>query len=562
MKEKLKSVRYGIIILIVAMVISIPLCWKNWDYYHDDGIQHIAKAFLTSEAMKKGESFTVLSRLENGFGYSWDLFYGPLSGFVVAVIGNIFQNIIVGYKLVLFLGLFFSGISMYYFTKKITEDPNVGLLSSILYMVMPYHLTDMYIRGNIAEFLSFVFIPMIFLGLYHLFHEEKKDWLLVIGAVGIVLIHNLMTIVCALMAFVYVAVNLPKLKEKKIREKFFFNLAFILCITSFFWVPFLGTSVSTRYEVYEPGKMATAESVQNNGIKLRQLVATYNDGSYVFEFGPHILIMLCFTIAAFRRIVPEMKKEYIFFLLVGILATFMATKYFPWKWLGDKISFIQFPWRMMEISSFCLSFVCAVNLGIVIKNFKWIDVIVLGTIAVVYTFALKGLIPMTEEKLQDPKEIDYGFVTGRNTDCLTGMGKNEYLPKNAYDHYFYLATRENTAIILEGEANIENWKKDGNQASAKIEIPEKALIELPYVYYPGYQVTIDGAVAKTYESENGFLMIGLGPIEKADLRVEYVGTDSAKFAKVVSVVSFLLFVAYAVIAELEKEEKIEKELEN
>lgn len=72
---------------------------------------------------------------------------------------------------------------MYYFAKKITDDRNVGVLAGVLYMVMPYHLTDMYIRGSLGEFLSFIFIPIVFLGLYHLFHEEKRDWLLVIGAV-------------------------------------------------------------------------------------------------------------------------------------------------------------------------------------------------------------------------------------------------------------------------------------------------------------------------------------------------------------------------------------------
>ena len=90
-----------------------------------------------------------------------------------------------GYKIVLFLGLLCSGITMYYFIKKITDDKNVSVVGSVIYMVMPYHLTDMYIRGSLGEFLSFIFIPLVFLGLYNLFNEEKRDWLLVIGAVRI-----------------------------------------------------------------------------------------------------------------------------------------------------------------------------------------------------------------------------------------------------------------------------------------------------------------------------------------------------------------------------------------
>ena len=284
-----------------------------------------------------------------------------------------------------------------------------------------------------------------------------------------------------------------------------------------------------------------------NGITLRQLVVTYNDGAYVFEFGPHILIMLCFTIAAFRRIIPNMKKEYIFFLLIGILSTFMATKYFPWKLFGKSIAMIQFTWRMLEISSFCLSLICAINLGIVIKNFKLLDAFILGAIAVLYVGALKGFVPITKDVLQSPKDMDFGYVSGRNTDCLVGMGKNEYLPKNAYENYFYLATRENEILILEGEANIEEYKKNGNSLSARLEVlNDKTLIELPYVYYPGYTVTIDGSRIPSFESNNGFLAIGLGKLTKADLKVEYKGTVGANVSKILSIVSLIVFGGYII----------------
>jgi asparagine N-glycosylation enzyme membrane subunit Stt3 len=72
---------------------------------------------------------------------------------------------------------------MYFFVKKITNDKNVGVLASVIYMIMPYHLNDMYIRSALGEFLSFIFIPLVFLGLYNLKNKEKNQWTLVIGAV-------------------------------------------------------------------------------------------------------------------------------------------------------------------------------------------------------------------------------------------------------------------------------------------------------------------------------------------------------------------------------------------
>ena len=113
---------------------------------------------------------------------------------------------------------------MYTFVSKLTNNKVTGILSSIFYVTMPYHLTDMYIRNAIGEFLSYIFIPLVFLGLYKLFQKEKGDWLLSLGAVGLLLTHNLMTFLTAIMAFIYLCTNLSKLKDKNVLKKLFLNI--------------------------------------------------------------------------------------------------------------------------------------------------------------------------------------------------------------------------------------------------------------------------------------------------------------------------------------------------
>jgi uncharacterized membrane protein len=108
MKNKLKNYKYGLIILLTVVILSIPMFWKNLNVYSDDGVQHIVRAYLTAKQIKAGQNTTVLSALSNGFGYSWNLFYGPLSSFLVAIFYIISNNIIVAYKFVLILGLLLS----------------------------------------------------------------------------------------------------------------------------------------------------------------------------------------------------------------------------------------------------------------------------------------------------------------------------------------------------------------------------------------------------------------------------------------------------------------------
>lgn len=185
MKEWLKKSKYILIIFIISTIISIPLFRKDLDVYFDDGIQHITRAYATYISIQNGENPEVLTSLANGFGYSWDLFYGPFSTILILIGKLITTTFIGGYKFTLFIGMLLSGITMYIFANKLTKSKPTGVLIAVLYMLMPYHLNDMYIRNALGEFLSYIFIPLVFLGLYNLFRKEKGDLALCIGAVRI-----------------------------------------------------------------------------------------------------------------------------------------------------------------------------------------------------------------------------------------------------------------------------------------------------------------------------------------------------------------------------------------
>ena len=121
MKEKLKKYKYIFIILLVSIIASIPLFRKDLDVYYDDGIQHIARAYATYLAITNGEHTEVLSSLTNGFGYSWDLFYGNFSTILILIGKCITTTFIGGYKFTLFIGLLLSRNNYVLFCKSINQ---------------------------------------------------------------------------------------------------------------------------------------------------------------------------------------------------------------------------------------------------------------------------------------------------------------------------------------------------------------------------------------------------------------------------------------------------------
>lgn len=177
-----------VFLLVVALMVSITMFQAKNDLYFDDGSQHLMRAYYSAQSILQNGEETVIPVFTNGFGYSWNLFYGPLSSDLIMALGVIFGNFNLGFKLATFLIFALAGIFMYKFVYELTENRNTALLAATIYITSPYFFTDIYIRHAMGECMAFVFLPMVFLGLYNLFNTEKNHYYLIFGTVRINLI--------------------------------------------------------------------------------------------------------------------------------------------------------------------------------------------------------------------------------------------------------------------------------------------------------------------------------------------------------------------------------------
>lgn len=349
----------------------------------------------------------------------------------------------------------------------------------------------------------------------------------------------------AFFALLYLGLNFEKLKTPDIKKGLIINFIFIILVTSFYWVPLVETKFTTDYQVYEPGMMATNENTAGHGLKFTQFFVTMNDGSYVFELGIHFIIILAFSIMTFKNVKLEYKETYGFFLISGIISLWMSTKYFPWKFVPQEMCILQFPWRCMMLAGFFFSIVCAMNIFTLVKKFNGKDVAVITIISIIYVAALFGVVPHNGE-IQNIENMELGKISGSEYETVAGTAKSEYLPVKAYKNRFYIATREDNIYVLEGKALIENEIKEGSHYTADIKTYEAdyTIFELPYIYYPGYEIRVDGMIEKPFETENGFIGIVLGPEDNVKLEVNYTGTKTMVYSFIVSVISCIAFIIY------------------
>ena len=539
MKNKIKDY---IIIFVISVIISIPLLTSNFDIYADDGIQHIARLMGTYQTITEGEfPPVIMSNFCNGFGYSWNIFYSPITAFVPLIFSLITNSFELMLKLFMILVTLLSGIAMYELVKKVTKNKYAGLLAAIIYILAPYRLTDMYMRIAIAELTSFIFLPIVFHGMYNIFNSEeksmKKSLILTLGAVGIILTHTVIAMYTAIICFIYVIVNIKKLKEKQVWKMIGINVLLIILLTSFYLLPMLEHKLTTEYEVFQPGRMERTDDLILKKVDVTDLLYTPN-GHFSYEIGLVSLIGIVFTLLVYKKIEKENRKIYYFSITLGCICIIMSLRFFPFEKLPAILKMIQFSFRLLEFSGFFFAFVAAINYSLLIKNFKVKDVFVLGLIAFLLIVPLKK--NLDYEKTWREEILWPAFAVNDYTGRIhAGCATFEYLPSKAFDNLDYIKHRENRVYVLNGNVRIKNEEKDGTNMEFTVsDIEENTVIELPYIFYLGYKVEITNVEGETFEintfeSDNGFVAVNL-PETATKVNVKYEGTVLMKVLYVIS----------------------------
>ena len=124
----------------------------------------------------------------------------------------------------------------------------------------------------------------------------------------------------------------------------------------------------------------------------------------------------------------------------------------------------------------------------------------------------------------------------------------EYFPQKANSNRDYLSLREDKICTLDGDGKIEFEDKNGQKLNSKIDVFEKnTVLELPYIYYPGYKVYVDNIEVDYFESDNGFISIFINEKGEHDVSVSYSGTLGMQFSKYFSIISMLIFSIFIIV---------------
>lgn len=535
--------------IIIAPIFSMDLTQNN------EARLHMARIFSINSVLKDGVFPPIIDyKYINGFGYALNLFYGPITTYIPIIFLNLLGTSGLALKVFAFFTVFLSGITMYNFIYSVTKRRLVATIVAIIYISVPYKLSNIFSRSAVGEYTAFIFIPLVFEGLYNIFNDKGKSYLLGIGIIGLILSHTISTVYIAIFAFIYLLLNINKLGKWKVWKKLLLNAFVALVVCMFYLIPLIEHYIVGNYTIFDNIAMhSNCPEVYTTTLGFEDLFASeFGNQEIRFSLGIMTCILVLLGVFCYKKIKKEYKEIYLSFLFISIIALIMATKLFPWFLMPSFMGVIQFAWRNLGFFAFFISLICGINAVTfaegILKKEVLKDTFSFAVIISICVFASLGV--MRDWKfgdLENEKKFDDRI---RNTDRVYFFSINrDYLPLNSLKNQYYLVDRDNCTYVLDGKATIDSENKVKLKDIVQLSnVEDNTIIELPYIYYLGYDVEVkydnnDYVNVKTFESENGMVAIELEQCESATVNIEYKGTIIEKVGYGISFVGVIMLIA-------------------
>lgn len=353
-----------IIILILGFCLTLPAFLGDFFVAHDvlfhlNWNKHFTEQFWAGDFYPRW-----LASMNGGRGSPVFFFYGPIPFFVSALFKPLLVDDPHGWLqlgLSISVALVLSGLFAYLWLRKIVDKWS-AFMAAVAYMVLPYHLlVDLYQRFSLAEFWSFVWMPLILYSTREI--VEKRDNGILKFALGyalLVMTHLPSTLIFSLIPLAYaVAISRKGFKIKNLIPVLT-SISIGLGLSSIYLIPVLFTQDNVNLSLMNLGNWKYEDNFfeyfsQSNGMK---------------EFSIYIYQVTVFTIfigvlcyfRSYNRLLNN-KYENTFWLMVIGMSFFLMFPVSGIVWENVAIiQKIQFPWRFNILISLATPSIIAVML--------------------------------------------------------------------------------------------------------------------------------------------------------------------------------------------------------
>lgn len=493
------------VVLLVLPALA-PLAQVGFFACHD-GVFHVYRLAALERAIRAGVLYPRwFPDFAFGYGHPVLNFYGPLSYYWGLLFSLLGAGPVLAIKLFFATGLVASSAAMYAFAR-LHFHRFPSLVAAVLYAYLPYHLIDLYVRGAVAEFLAFVWFPLLLLAFHRLAEEDEGSRLLPWTAlaalllVALVATHSLSALMFAPCLAGYLALLWWQRRDLRTPIRFALAGALALALGAFYWLPVmvesgyvgLGHGVSQGYRDH---LLSVA------GLIFPGPIYEYAaEAPITFPLGwLHVGILLAATLLPL--ILRRRRLLALLFLAVGLFSVFMLMDIsLPvWQTFESALAFLQYPWRFQALTVLSTAYLAGLLLQVAIERAPRVG-LASGALLLILTagFALPGL-PVS---VSNPDlSVEGMWRLDRDLQQVGATWTGEYLPvwvqeqRWAISHPLPGTSRgrspSSSAGYKVGQARLEGIGH--TRYHLQLDAPQGTSLALHQFYYPGWQAHWQGEV--------------------------------------------------------------------
>lgn len=539
-----KPFPYVIIFLVAVMSIFPSLIGKF--HLGDDQLFHMANIFLYGNDLPFSIFQKIFPDTANNFGYGVGIFYPALphiiGGIIYSIISIFGQGVLAAETILHFLIFFLSGCTMYWLSQKVFKNNNKALIASLFYITYNYVYVDIIVRDALNEAFMFVFMPMVFLGIYNLFIEKNTKmfyiWFIT-GYIGMMYSHLVMTVYFTIFFIIFLLFFVKDVFNKKNFISLLLAAIFILIFTSTFTVLMVEHKMFGNYVAFAQNSSA------KNGLWSMPFIGFFKEANYetlnnglIYSYLNFIVII--FFILALIKVIRNKEMENRKFLLAvaifGILGIVINSFPFVWAYVPKTLLSIQFAWRLSIFVGFGFALVAAEGFEVFSSIFKKKYVNIALIIIIVF---LMHFVTVNNEKLV-ANEIPVNNIPA------SGAARESFPVKLFKNKDYYNNRSGEEIIILKGRAKTKVLDNKVPNMTFKISnLSDKITVELPRIYYLGYEIT-DSKGNKINYKEDKYGFITLNITKNGTYEVKYTGTLMYKIAFIIKTITIIILIIYLI----------------
>lgn len=553
---------FGNRVWLALPLLAIP-AW--WPFYREglprslDGTMHLLRLGVLDYHIRQGTFYPRWApELMLGYGYPVFNFYAPGAYYLVEGLHLLGFTLTTAFILVMCGLILAAGLGMFLLARDLfgVEQRWSTLIAATAYMFAPYLLSNVYVRGAIAETGTQALLPWVLWSVRRLINAAQAPapgqappnkrqptvylWAVVFSLGSLAITHTLALLFVPPLLLAYIALCWWQTGHT-LRSLVWVGGALLLAmgISAFFWLPLLGERAYLATTGYQIAKTIW---LPQSGWTWQNFLDTNWTYSYTFLRPPR-LGWLQLALASVGWVVARRRDaEWLFFLSLALISGFASGAWSVPLWVSsDILAAAQFLWRLLTLLSLPLALFAG---GIVLRiRSGWQKTAAGGLLLAIILLGQRPTAHWMEVFAAGDMTMDLPLIAKLEQQASVVEGGESSSPVQEFRPRWAPQT-----LVLTSSSGLADSKMDLTVHKANaydLDLTVTSAISQPLrfqsFYFPGWQARLDEQTMLTpYPSTNlGLLTVDLPP-GSHHLQLSWAGTTTQRWAGLLTLLTLAL----------------------